>query len=117
MSVPKIGKRGEPCACCIPSNAALLAGVRSLTTVMLKNTALLASVRSTLCQLQPCNWWRHEFSELGGKWLNIVRDHVYIMPANAAELTLPRLGVLGSKPSPVAASKRRRYNYDARDLT
>ena len=98
MSVPKIGKRGEPWACCIPSNAALLAGVRSLTSVMLKTTALLASVRSTLCQLQPCNWWLREFSELGRKWLNIVRVHVYSMPANAAELTLPRLGGLGMKP-------------------
>ena len=65
MSVPKTGKRGEPSACCIPSNAALLAGVRSLTTVMLKYAALLASVRSTLCQLSRATGGAANFLNLG----------------------------------------------------
>ena len=52
------------------------------------------------------------FSELGNKWLNIVRAHACILPAKHGVAILARLGVLGDKPPLVAASKRRSGNDD-----
>ena len=45
--------------------------------------------------MQDC--WRSEFSELGSKWLNIVRAHAYILPAKCVDSIPSRLGVGGKR--------------------